>query len=94
MRTRLEESSLYRAIEDKVEAFPMLTVLRKKFANSLAAMFIVGLGASIINLLFLFSSAYVSEVLHIRSEAFIWYRTLGILVAALLCIVFGARLTK
>lgn len=93
-RRRLEESSLFVAIEHQVEAFPMLTVLRDKFINCLAATFIVGLGASIISLLFLFIPAYLTNILHIVSASYLWYKTLAVFVAAVLCIGFGMLADK
>jgi MFS family permease len=90
MRRQLEESALFKTIEDKIEAFPIIAVFQSKLLNASAAVFVVGLGASIITLLFLFTPAYLGNVLHIDTNKYIWFNTFAIFLSGLFCIVFGA----
>ncbi len=88
-RKQLEESTLFTAIATKTESFPLMRVLQTKLINTLAATFIVGLGAALIVLLFLFTPAFVGTILHYTGKEYIWLRTAGIFLAAVLCIPFG-----
>ena len=94
LRLQLEESALFRTIENKIEKLPMLKVFQSKLVNALAGIFIVGLCASLITLLFLFIPAYLSNVLRIHSQIFIWAQTLSIFISTFLCILCGALADK
>ena len=89
LRYQLKESALFKEIHNKIEAFPILAVLKSKLSNTISGIFIVGLGASTITLLFLFTPAYLSNVLHINAHQYIWFNTFAIFLAGLLNIVFG-----
>jgi len=89
LRRQLKESALFKAIENKTESFPLMVVLKSKLANALGGMLVVGLGASCITLLFLFTPAYLSNVLHIEAHQYVWFSTLAIFVSGLLNIIFG-----
>lgn len=89
MRRQLKESRLFADIQLKFENFPLFAVFRFRAANALFATFVVGLGSSIITLLFLFTPSYLSQVLHIKSSNYLWYQTLAIFFAALFCIASG-----
>lgn len=94
MRRQLEESRLFSDIQFNLESFPVFAVFRARWVNALFATFVVGLGSSIITLLFLFTPSYVSQVLHITSVAYIWYQTLAIFFAAVFCILSGLMADK
>lgn len=89
LRKQLQESYLFKTVEDKIESFPLAKAFREHFLNILAGIFIVGLGASIITLLFLFIPAYLTKVLHLPSSFYIWPNTIAIFAAALICIGFS-----
>ncbi|OGT36680.1 MAG: hypothetical protein A3F12_00145 [Gammaproteobacteria bacterium RIFCSPHIGHO2_12_FULL_38_14] len=89
MRRQLVESPLFQTIEHKIEHFPLATVFRKCFLNTFAAIFIVGLAASIITMLLIFSPVYVSKILKINAPYYIWYNTIALFLAAVNCIIFG-----
>lgn len=89
LRRTLEESALFRAIEDETERFPILKVLKLQTLSAFSAIFTVGLGASLIVLLFLFIPSYLTRVLHIPESHYIWYQTANTLLFAILIAVFG-----
>lgn len=90
LRRELEESVLFRGIQDKVVSFPLGKVFQQKLANVISATFIVGLGASIISALFLFIPAYFNTILHFKpTTAYIWQYTAAMFICAVLCIISG-----
>lgn len=89
LRRTLEESALFRAIEDKTERFPIFKVLQEQTLSAFSAIFTVGLGASLIVLLFLFIPSYLTQVLHIPENHYIWYQTANTFLFAILIAVFG-----
>ncbi len=94
LRLNLQESNSFQTIADKVEKVPMIAVFRKKPVNAIAGIFIVGLCAASISLLFLFIPAYLQTVLHIKSIAFAWYKTAALFLTAIFAIIFGALADK
>jgi MFS family permease len=90
MRRSLQESPLFKAIQNKTEKFPLHTVFKKASPQTVLGIFITALGAVIITVLFLFTPTYFSKVLFIpKNSAYLWYNTGGILLSALICIPFG-----
>jgi len=89
MRRELEESTLFQSIQQQRATIPLLELFNKRAVNAFAAIFVVGLGACIITLVFLFTPAYLSKVLHLHIKYFIWYKTLAIFISAVLALLFG-----
>ena len=89
LRRHLQESDLFISIVDEVERVPLLAVFRYHWRNALAAVLIVGFGAAIVVLLFLFIPAYLHRILHIKAQAYVWWKTAALFLGASLCIVFG-----
>lgn len=94
LRRDLLESPLFAALGHNVEEFPLYKVFTLRFTNACAGIFIVGLCASLIVGLFLFMPAYLSKVLNIPTERYIWFSTAALFLVTLLCIVFGALLDR
>ncbi|CDZ77391.1 Proline porter II [Legionella massiliensis] len=89
LRKDLHESSQFLAIEQSVEKFPIVTVLKQQFGSAIAGGLIVALCAAIITSLFLFTPSYFTSVLHLPANAYIWQRSLAIACGSSLCILFG-----
>jgi MFS family permease len=89
MRRELEESTLFQSIRQQRVKLPLFELFNKRAVNALAAIFVVGLGACIITLVFLFTPAYLTKVLHLQIRYFIWYKTLAIFISAVLALLFG-----
>ena len=89
LRRELHESSQFVAIEDCVEKFPIVTVLKQQFVNVLAGSFITALCAVIVTSLFLFTPAYFTNVLHLPANAYVWERTIAIAFGSCLSVFFG-----
>jgi MFS family permease len=95
LRRKLEESALFRNIQDKIVSFPLITVFKQKSVNAISAIFIVGLGASIISGLFLFIPAYFNAILHFMPPtAYIWQYTAAMFICSILCIISSAIADK
>ncbi len=94
LRRDLEESPLFRKIEDKIESFPLGKVFKLEFVNAFAGIFITALGASIISALFLFTPAYFNKVLNLPAGSHIWMNTAFMFLAAILAILFGFTADK
>lgn len=90
LRLNLEESALFNEIKHKTESFPIVTVCKAHALNAIAGLMIVGLLSSTITLLFLFTPAYISKVLNIPIDGYLWWQTGALFLAALLSILFGA----
>lgn len=88
-RRNLHETSVFRSIQEKTAKFPVKSLLKHNWTNTLAAIFVTGLGAVEIVLTFLYAPVYLTQVLHIQSKSFTWYKLSAILLSALSCILFG-----
>lgn len=93
-RRGMDESPLFKAIEHKVEKFPLQLVLKREFINAFSGFLMTGLGAGIITVLFLFLPAYLTKILRYTDKNLLWFTTGAILLASLLCIPFGAVTDK
>lgn len=89
LRKELHESSQFRAIENSVEKFPIITVFKQELGCVIAGAFIVALCAVIVTSLFLFTPAYFTKVLHLPENAYIWQRTLAIACGSAMSVFFG-----
>lgn len=89
LRKDLHESTEFTEIENAIERFPFLTVLKKQLSCVLAGGFIVALCAAIITSLFLFTPAYFTNILHLPHNAYIWQRTIAIACGSALSVFFG-----
>ena len=89
LRKDLHESSQFIAIENSIEKFPIITVLKRQFISVLAGTFLAAMCAVIVTSLFLFTPAYFTKVLHLPANAYVWERTLAIALGSCLCIFFG-----
>jgi MFS family permease len=90
LRQQLKESPTFLALQHNTEKLPLITTLKTQGINALAGVFIVGLGASVIMLFFLFTPTYLKKILHINSTRYLWLKTLALFISAALAIVFGA----
>lgn len=89
LRLDLEESSLFKSIEHKVEAFPMIAVCKNHGMKITGGFIIVGLLSSIITLLFLFTPSYITKVLNQELGDYLWWQTGAMFLSAVLAIFFG-----
>lgn len=89
LRQHLEETPSFRKIEHQIEAVPLLTVFKKESRNAVAAMFIVGMGATDITLLFLFTPSYISNILHITDARYVWLNASAVVLMAIINMMVG-----
>ena len=94
LRRQLQESALFKAIAHQTEVFPLAKVFQQEYRHAFAGLFVVGLGAVISTLFFLFIPLYLKKILHINSPSYIWYNTLAIFISTLLVIFFGLMSDK
>lgn len=89
LRKDLQESSQFLAIEQSIEKFPLLSVFKEQFIHAITGAFMAALCAVIVTSLFLFIPAYLTQILHLPANAFIWERTFAITLGSFLSIIFG-----
>ncbi len=94
LRQHLEESPAFRKIEHQLENIPLFTLLRQHPREALGATLVVGLGAAFITLLFLFTPAYISNLLHIQDARYIWLNAGAIFLVGILNIIIGRYADK
>lgn len=88
-RKNLHESPQFLTIENSIETFPIITVLKQELSSTLLGSTMVALCAVTVTALFLFIPAYFTEILHLPTNAYVWNRTLAIAIGANLSIFFG-----
>lgn len=86
LRKNLHESSQFLAIENTIEKFPIVSVLKQQLLYVFAGAFMAALCAVIVTSLFLFIPAYFTGILHLPANAYIWERTLAISLGSSLSI--------
>lgn len=89
LRKELHESSQFVAIEQSVEKFPIITVFKQEFVSVVAGAFLAALCAVTVTSLFLFTPSYLTEVLHMPANSYVWPRTIAIALGAGLTVYFG-----
>lgn len=89
MRKELHESPQFKALENHVEKFPLLSVFKLQWVNVIGGAFITAVCAAIITALFLFLPAYFTKVLNLPATTYIWERTGAIALGSCLSLVFG-----
>ncbi len=88
-RQQLEESPIFKEIEQQTESFPIVKVFQDQFVNAIAATLIVAMGAAFITLLFLFTPSYLTNVLHITDTKYIWYNSGAVFLVSCLNVLAG-----
>lgn len=89
MRRQFYESPMYQEIEKNVEKFPLGTVLKNNFRMVFCGTMLVSLGACLIILLFLFTPAYLTKILHYHPTNLAWIGAICMILSTLLILFFG-----
>lgn len=89
MRRQFYESPMYKEIESNVERFPLGIVLRNHFRAVFCGTMLVSLGACLIILLFLFTPAYLTKILHYHPTHLAWIGTVCMILSSCLVLLFG-----
>ncbi len=94
LRRQLKESQLFLKIKNETARFPIMDVLLKAPRNCLLACFLTGSSAAAPTLLLLFTPTYITSVLNISSNSYVWWNTVAVFLAAFFSFVLGLLADK
>lgn len=89
LRKGFQESAVFQSIENKVVKYPFIDLMKNQPLILICGILLVALGACVTALMFLFTPAFLSKILHYPPHFVLWVNALSLFVASLITILSG-----